>query len=269
MKEYMEYLKYAIKNSYEEFFEKGFKNPGLLENWLTYNLFYLYRDGNPSRFAHKHIKYLEENIENNKDELLKFLISNYVEEIQTKAGKDSLEIQNNAEQVVEDSTKIENKSETQLVGPLEKIINNIAQKKGATEAINILRIYIDPVNTAEDIEMQINLENEIEKYINNLNVSNKDELKSDYKNTIFFRYSKLDILKMMCASTIKDTLQNPIVNIADLKKYDDKSKNEFNLGEFAVVANSIEPDIDKSIAAMEAIRSGKIQNQYMSQEERA
>ena len=62
MENYIEYLNYAIKYSYEEFFEKGFKNSGLLENWLTYNLFHLYNFGDANRFAPKYIKYLKENL---------------------------------------------------------------------------------------------------------------------------------------------------------------------------------------------------------------
>lgn len=258
MKEYIEYLKYAIQNSYKEFSEKGFKNLGLLENWLTYNLFFLYRDGNASRFAHKHIKALKKNIENHKDELLNFLITNYIQEIQNKKDK------------VEEDSELIIKPETQLVGPLEKIINNMSKEKGISVAIDVLRKYLEPKNLEEENETKTNLENEIEIYINNLNVENKDGLKKDYKHTIFFMYSKPDILKMMCASTVRNSLKTPIADISDLKKYDDVAKLKFNQGEIAVVANSLELDkelVDKLVTAMEAIRSGKIEIDYIPEDE--
>lgn len=248
---YIEYVKYAIQNSYKEFTEKGFKSPSILENWLTHNLFYLYRDGDASRFAQKHIKFLKENIvdennnfnSDNKKELLNYLIINYVQEIQDKP-------------------------EDQLVGPFEKIMCSISKEKKLEETVELIRKYVAPENVSEEEIITKDLAGAIKKYVNKLDISNKDETLAEYEDIIFKKYSKPDILKIMCSNTIKRALKNPITDISKLQQNDDTSKLVFNTSEMAVIANSIEPDIDRVILAMEAIRNGKIQIQETSQDER-
>lgn len=262
MENYIEYLNYAIKYSYEEFFEKGFKNSGLLENWLTYNLFHLYNFGDANRFAPKYIKYLKENCENNKENMLTFFITNYVRDIQ-------------------------NKQDEELVGPLEKIIHCIVEEKGLEETTKITRKYMklekdekkswikeyleleessNQENSIEELETENINDEEIEikkyfasvvkKYVNNLNVEDKDIEAEEFLDSIFYKYSKPDILKMMCAIIVKNSVKNPTLNIVDLAKYDDETKSVFVPSEFAVVANYTYPPsyIEMLTDAMEAIR---------------
>ena len=211
MVDYVEYLKHAILHSYKEFQDNGFANPGFLENWMTMGVFYLYSHGLSYKFASEHTKFLEENFEKNKDAVLKFIVSNYVQEISEKP-------------------------EDELVGSFQKAVRKTGEEKSLEEVTEAIQNFIKENDTSMFVEVE----------------------EDDFK-----RYSQEELVKIMCASTVKSVIEQSTVDIADLKPLGDEKKSIFTEAEFAVVANSGEKDIDRVVAAMEAIRSGKINNQYI------
>lgn len=139
---YIEYLKYAIQSSYNEFYSNGMINEGLLKSFLSDALYNLFSTGKANRFARIHREYLETNFQ--RDEIFNYLVKQYVSQVKTQTTPN---LKNTFQQTVMQTLNDKGEEET------ENAIKNFLGKDANSEKNNnIDKFSITSPEIAEDLK---------------------------------------------------------------------------------------------------------------------